>query len=88
MIISKDKEGNTLFIMSRSPYKAYGFVNILLQLSLKVYNLMYLEDGPEVSFCLNHNGINLSVMGSYETGFNENDDDNQILANPKCDRNQ
>lgn len=72
--IGKDKKGNALFIISRSPYRVHDFINILLQAPLNLYNLMYLEGGPEASFYLNHPNKKLSVVGSYETGFNENDE--------------
>ncbi|WP_109436685.1 phosphodiester glycosidase family protein [Aquimarina sp. AU119] len=73
VVIGKDEEGNALFIISRSPYTVHDFINILLQAPLKLYNLMYLEGGPEASFYLNHNNTVVEKMGSYETGFNEND---------------
>ncbi len=71
--IGKDKDGNALFIISRSPYTVHDFIDIVLQAPLNIYNLMYLEGGPEASFYLNHPKKQLSVVGSYETGFNEND---------------
>lgn len=71
--IGKDKEGNALFIISRSPYTVHDFINIVLKAPLNLYNLMYLEGGPEASFYLSHPNKKLSIFGSYETGFNEND---------------
>ena len=53
--------------------KNYDFINILLQLPLSIYNAMYLEGGPEASFYLNHNGVEIQRFGSYETGFNLDD---------------
>jgi hypothetical protein len=43
---------------------------------------MYLEGGPEASFYLNHNGIEVKKFGSYETDFNENDDNEGFLEIP------
>jgi hypothetical protein len=74
VVIGMDKKGNALFIFTRSPYSAHDFINILLQLPLSIYNAMYLEGGPEASFYLNHKGIEIRKFGSYETGFNLNDD--------------
>ena len=71
--IGKDKDGNALFIFCRSPYRMHDFVNIILKAPLNIYNMMYLEGGPEASFYVNHNGFVIGKMGSYETGFNEND---------------
>lgn len=80
--IGKDKEGNALFIFCRSPYRMHDFINIILKSPLNVYNMMYLEGGPESSFYLNHNGFSVRRVGSYETGFNENDENNDFWALP------
>ena len=82
VVIGIDKEGNVLFIFSRSPYSVYDFINMLLAPSIKLYNAMYLEGGPEASFYLNHNGHKVKKMGSYETGFNENDDNHRFWPIP------
>ena len=62
--------------------KNYDFINILLESSLNIYNLMYLEGGPEASFYLNHNGLKVEKMGSYETGFREDDSNNEFWSIP------
>lgn len=82
VVIGMDKEGNALFIFTRSPYSVHDFINILLGSSLDLYNAMYLEGGPEASFYLNHEGISVEKMGSYETGFNLNDDNNEFWRIP------
>lgn len=73
VLLGEDISGNILFIFCRSPYKVLDFTNMLIQSELKIKRLMYLEGGPEASFYLNHSTINVQKMGSYETGFNEND---------------
>ncbi|QNK78522.1 phosphodiester glycosidase family protein [Winogradskyella sp. PAMC22761] len=82
VVIGKDKEDNVLFIFSRSPYSVHDFIDILSKSSLNLHNLMYLEGGPEASFYLNHNKTTIEKMGSYETGFNENDNNNQFWRIP------
>jgi uncharacterized protein YigE (DUF2233 family) len=82
VVIGMDKDGNALFIFTRSPYSVHDFINILLKSSLKLYNAMYLEGGPEASFYLNHKGIKVEKMGSYETGFNKNDDNKEFWEIP------
>jgi len=72
-----DKKGNALFIFTRSPYSVHDFNNILLESPVNIYNLMYLEGGPEASFYLNHNGTEIERFGSYETGYNENDENDE-----------
>lgn len=80
--IGKDKQGNALFMFARSPYSVHDFNKIILNSKLDIYNAMYLEGGPEASFYLNSNGTNVEKFGSYETGFNENDDNNQYWPIP------
>ena len=82
VVIGVDKEGNALFIFTRSPHSVHDFINILLDAPLNLYNLMYLEGGPEASFYLSHNELMIEKMGSYETGFNENDDNNEFWQIP------
>lgn len=80
--IGKDKKGNALFIISRSPYTVHDFINIVLNGPFDIYNLMYLEGGPEASFYLKHPKKQISIFGSYETGFNENDNNSSFWKIP------
>jgi hypothetical protein len=73
VLLAEDKAGNILFIFSRSPYKVLDYTNMLLQSDLQIKRLMYLEGGPEASFYLNHANGSVKKMGSFETGFNERD---------------
>ena len=82
VIIGMDQDGNALFIFCRSPYSVHDFINILKATSINLYNAMYLEGGPEASFYLNHNGHKVAKMGSYETGFNENDNNHRFWQIP------
>lgn len=82
VVIAIDKKGNALFISARSPYSVHNFVNTLLKAPLQIKNIMYLEGGPEASLYLNHNGTEIEKMGSYETGFNENDNNNNFWKIP------
>ncbi|WP_018344368.1 phosphodiester glycosidase family protein [Cytophaga aurantiaca] len=73
VLLGEDVSGNILFIFCRSPYKVLDYTNMLLHSDLHIKRLMYLEGGPEASFYLNHPKKMVQKMGSYETGFNEND---------------
>lgn len=73
VILGEDKEGNALFIFTRSPHKVHNFINILLGSSIELKKAMYLEGGPEASLHINHPKKRLTLFGSYETGFYEND---------------
>jgi len=68
-----DGEGNALWIFTRSPLEVEVFAGLLLKLNIGIKRVMYLEGGPEGSLFLNHPNKKLLLMGSYETGFNEND---------------
>lgn len=74
VLLGEDKGGNILFIFVRSPYRVHDYITMLKEMPLKLTRLMYLEGGPEASFYINHPKLKLSKAGSYETGFNENDD--------------
>jgi hypothetical protein len=77
-----DKLGNALLIFTRSPYTIRQFSEILLTLPLQIKNVMYLEGGPEASLYLDTNGKKMERMGSYETGFWENDTNQQFWPLP------
>jgi uncharacterized protein YigE (DUF2233 family) len=82
VVIAKDIKGNMLFIISRSPYSVHEFIEILKDLPIGLYNAMYLEGGPEASFYLDHKGVKVEKFGSYETGFMENDDNDDFWEIP------
>lgn len=82
VVFGMDKDGKALLIFTRSPHSVHDFINTLLRLDIKLYNLMYLEGGPEASIYLNHNGTVVEKMGSYETGFNENDNNDEYWNIP------
>ena len=47
----------------------------LLGLALGITAAMHVEGGPEASLSIHAGGVDLDLNGSYETGFNENDDE-------------
>ncbi|HXA02646.1 MAG TPA: phosphodiester glycosidase family protein [Cytophagaceae bacterium] len=82
VLLGEDKSGNILFIFVRSPYKVFDYINILQSLPIALTRLMYLEGGPEASFYVNHPKLKLEKMGSYETGFVENDNNDHFWEIP------
>jgi hypothetical protein len=82
VLLGQDLQGNILFIFVRSPYKVHDYINILLSLPINLKRLMYLEGGPEASFYVNHPKLKVEKFGSYETGFNENDNNDHFLEIP------
>lgn len=72
--IGADKQGRILFLHARSPYPVHDFVERLRALPLELVRLQYSEGGPEATLYVKAGGRELELIGSYETGFNENDD--------------
>lgn len=80
--LGQDKEGNILFIFSRSPFSMYEFNENLLSFPIDIVCAQHLEGGPEASLYLNHRDIEIIRMGSYEIGFNENDNNKEYWPIP------
>jgi hypothetical protein len=55
---------------------------MLLQLPIDLVCAQHLEGGPEASLYLSHGTKKLEIMGSYETKFNEADQNVQFLPLP------
>jgi len=84
--VAMDKRDHVLFIFTRSPYRMHNLIKMLLGLPLEIYNMMYIEGGPEASLYVSARGKASGMVagwfGSYETGFNENDDNQKFLPLP------
>lgn len=72
--IGADKQGRVLFVHARSPYPVHDFVERLRALPIDLVRLQYSEGGPEATLYVKAGTRELELVGSYETGFNENDD--------------
>ena len=77
-----DDRGRILFIHARSPWPVHDFIENLLALPLGIRRAMYLEGGPEASLSLAAPGASFVRVGSWETGFNENDDNRALWELP------
>jgi hypothetical protein len=72
--VGTDAQGRVLLIHTRAPHTTHDFVNLLLRLPLGLERLMYVEGGPEASLYVKVGGkAVVSEMGSFETGFLEDD---------------
>ena len=69
-----DAQGRLLFVHVRSPYTMHELVDALLALPLGLSRLLYGEGGPEAQLWVGAGGREISLVGSYETGFHEADD--------------
>lgn len=80
--IAEDDKGRILFIHSRTPFPVHDFINQLQQSGLGIVKAMYLEGGPEASLYIKAGDLEAEHIGSYETGFNENDDNKRFWKIP------
>ena len=72
--IGMDNTGKVLFIHVRSPYSTHDLINILKMLPLDIERAMYAEGGPEAQLYIRAGGHEFEFIGSFESTFNNNDD--------------
>ena len=80
--IAEDDNGRILFVHSRTPFPVHDFINQLQNSNLGIVKAMYLEGGPEASLYIKTEDFEAEHIGSYETGFNENDDNDEFWELP------
>lgn len=80
--VAQDGDGKVLFLHARSPLSVHDFVDAVRALPLGVVRAMYMEGGPEATLVARGAGEVIERFGSYETGFNENDDNDRAWALP------
>jgi len=71
--IGTDAEGRVLLMHVRSPYSVHDLIDNLRLLPLGLRRAMYAEGGPEAQLYVRGGGEEHEFVGSFETGFNEND---------------
>ncbi len=72
-LVGADNQGRILFLHTRAPYTMHDLVDLLLATPLDLVALHYGEGGPEASLYVRGPNVELREVGSYETGFLEND---------------
>ncbi|MEM7010850.1 MAG: phosphodiester glycosidase family protein [Verrucomicrobiota bacterium] len=80
--LGEDANGNALFIFCRSPYSMHDLNLQLLDLPIDLVAAQHLEGGPEASLEIVIDDFSLSLMGSFETDFNENDANREFWPIP------
>jgi hypothetical protein len=75
--IGQDKQGRILFLFSRTPFSMHDLNVRLHALPLEIVRAMHVEGGPEASLSVRGPGLKLDLMGSYETGSHEDDDNHR-----------
>ena len=81
-LLGMDENGNVLFLFTRSPYSMHDFVDMLLALPISLHNAAYLEGGPPATLYLSANGVEMELVGSYETGVFETDSNRRAWPLP------
>lgn len=71
--LGEDRAGRILFLFSRSPFRMRDLIQELLSSDLGVVCAQHLEGGPEAQLYVGVGGADLQWFGSYETSFQEND---------------
>ncbi|MGV7220637.1 MAG: phosphodiester glycosidase family protein [Nitrospinales bacterium] len=71
--IGMDKDGNILFIHSRSPYSTHDFINILFEIPISIKRAMYTDGGSVAQMYVKSHKYGGEFLGSYSTGSNESD---------------
>jgi len=69
-----DADGAAVFVHVRTPYRMDRLAEMLAEPSLRLRGLVYMEGGPEASLLFDAEGVRVRETGSYEDGFNPNDD--------------
>ncbi|MGE0788544.1 MAG: phosphodiester glycosidase family protein [Sandaracinaceae bacterium] len=77
-----DREGRAVFMHTRTPYRMTVLDRMLADPALGIRGMIYMEGGPEASLFVDADGIEVSEVGSYETGFFENDSNREFWAVP------
>jgi hypothetical protein len=72
--VGQDAQGRLLLLHVRTPYTMHALVDTLLSLPLGLVRLMYTEGGPEAQLYVGAGGRERELIGSWETGFREADD--------------
>jgi hypothetical protein len=72
--IGIDRQGKVLFIHVRTPFSTHDLIDKLVALPIDLASLMYAEGGPEAQLYIDGPNRTHEFIGSYETSFNENDD--------------
>lgn len=81
--VAQDRDGKILFLHVRSPLSVRDFIGAAQALPLGIARAMYMEGGPEATLVARGAGGEVvERFGSYETGFNENDDNDRAWVLP------
>jgi hypothetical protein len=76
--VGLDKDGNILFVYSRSPYNFNQIGSMLIELDIGITELMLTGKGQEASLYFENDTTTIYKFGSYELGVFITDDNTKI----------
>lgn len=79
-----DREGRAVFVHSRTPYRMTELNRMMAELDLGIRGLVYMEGGPEASLVVRAGERAVTEIGSWEDGFNPNDDNRELWDIPSA----
>lgn len=79
--VGRDTDGRAVFVHVRTPYRMQVLSEMLAG-GLGLRGVAYMEGGPEASLVVDEPTARVSEMGSYEDGFNPNDDNHAFWDLP------
>jgi hypothetical protein len=77
-----DRDGRAVFVHSRTPYRMRELNRMMADLDLGIRGLVYMEGGPEASLVVRDGARSVTEVGSWEDGFNPNDDNRELWEIP------
>lgn len=80
--LGADDHGRAVFLHVRTPYRMGALNRMIADLDLGIRGLVYMEGGPEASLVVRDGAHRITEIGSWEDGFNENDDNRQLWDIP------
>jgi hypothetical protein len=80
--IGVDSAGWLVMVHSRTPYLMTVFNRMMATPALRLRSLMFVEGGPEASLTVGVGEHRLQEVGSWETDFNERDDNRRFWPIP------
>lgn len=78
----RDAQGRAVFVHSRTPYRMDVLSRMMVDLDLGIRGLVYMEGGPEASLVVRAPPHEVTEIGSWEDGFNPNDDNRRLWEIP------
>lgn len=80
--IGVDQEGQVTLVHVRTPYRPTVLNRMLADPAIGLRGLIYMEGGPEASLFVKAGGETVREIGSWEDGFNPNDDNHEFWDLP------